>query len=104
MALNIDQDLNRFRQIVKGRVRRDLKKFMSSGELLGKQGGKVVSIPLPEIQIPRLRYGKNQGGVGQGEGDEGEKVEGAGTEAGDSPGEHLVEAEVTMEELAEILA
>ena len=32
MALNIDQDLNRFRQIVKGRVRRDLKKFMSSGE------------------------------------------------------------------------
>lgn len=104
MALNIDQDLNRFRQIVKGRVRRDLKKFMSSGELLGKQGGKVVSIPLPEIQIPRLRYGKNQGGVGQGEGDEGDKVEGAGTEAGDSPGEHLVEAEVSMEELAEILA
>jgi uncharacterized sporulation protein YeaH/YhbH (DUF444 family) len=103
MTLNIEQDLNRFRQIVKGRVRKDLKRYMSSGEIIGKQGDKLVSIPLPEINIPRLRFGKNQaGGVGQGEGGEGEKVDGAG-EAGDEAGEHALEAEVTLEELAEIL-
>lgn len=108
MILPIENDLNRFRHIVKGRVRKDLKRYMSSGEIIGKQGDKVVSIPLPEIQIPRLRYGKNQtGGVGQGEGQEGEKVDGAqedgGAQAGDSPGQHLLEAEITVEELAEIL-
>ena len=105
MTLKIENDLNRFRQIVKGRVRKDLKRYMTSGELVGKQGDKLVSIPLPEIRVPRLRYGKNQaGGVGQGEGEEGEPVDGeAGPQAGDSPGEHLLESEITLQELAEIL-
>ena len=104
MPLNIEQDLQRFRNIVKGRVRGDLKKFMSNGEMIGKQGEKFVKIPLPEINIPRLRYGKNEtGGVGQGEGQDGEKVPGEG-EAGDQAGEHGFDAEVSLEELAEILA
>lgn len=108
MIHNIENDLNRFRNIVKGKVRKDLKRFMSSGELLGKQGDKVVSIPLPQIGIPRFRYGKNdQGGVGQGDGGEGEPMQGQpgdGTgEAGKDPGQHAIEAELTLEELAEIL-
>ena len=45
--LRIHQDHARFRQIVKGRVRRELRKFISRGELIGKQGQKTVSIPLP---------------------------------------------------------
>ena len=102
MVLPIDNDLERFRQIVRGRVREDLKKYMGSDEMIGRQGGKVVSIPIPEIHIPRFRYGKNdQGGVGQGEGEQGDAV---GQEAGDQPGEHMVEAEISLEELAEILA
>ena len=62
--LNIDRDLGRFKDIVKGRVRKDLRKHMSSKELVGKQGKKLVSIPLPQIGIPRLCYGKNDKGVG----------------------------------------
>ena len=106
MALNIETDLERFRQIVKGRVRKDLKRYMASGEIIGKQGDKLVSIPLPEVNIPRLRYGKNQtGGVGQGDGSPGDRVDGqAGDgQAGDTPGEHVVEADISLEELAEIL-
>ena len=81
---------------------------MSSGEIIGKQGDKPrVSIPLPEIDIPRVRYGKNQtGGVGQGEGQVGDTVDGAEPgegQAGDAPGEHLLEVEVTLDELAAIL-
>ncbi|MBN1335942.1 MAG: DUF444 family protein [Deltaproteobacteria bacterium] len=103
MVLPIENDLDRFRRIVRGRVRKDLRRFMGSDELVGRQGKKVVSIPIPEIHIPRFRYGPNeQGGVGQGEGDPGDPVDGAG-EAGDAPGEHMLEAEVTIEELAEIL-
>ncbi len=99
--LNIDRDLGRFRDIVRGRVRRDLRKYMSSGELIGRQGKKTVSIPLPQIGIPRLRYGKNQGGVGQGHG-EGDQA-GQGPRAGDASGEHMLEVELTIDELAEIL-
>ena len=108
MIHNIESDLNRFRQIVKGRVRKDLKRFMSSGELIGKQGDQVVRIPLPRIGIPRFRYGKNeQGGVGQGQGGAGDPAAGPPGDgpggAGDQPGEHALEADLTMEELAEIL-
>lgn len=101
MTLPIDADLDRFRQIVKGRLRKDLRKAMGSTELLGRQGDKVVSIPLPQIQIPRLRYGPNAGGVGQGAGDG--PGEGPGP-AGDQPGDHILEVDITLEELASILA
>jgi uncharacterized protein len=109
MALNIESDVNRFKGIVRGRVRRDLKKYMSSGELIGRKGKEKVSIPLPQIDLPRFKYGKNEeGGVGAGEGEEGDPVgegEGDGTgEAGDQPGEHVLEVEITIEELAEIMA
>ena len=51
----IDQDHTRFRQIVDGRIKRDLRKFVSSGELVGKQGDRFVTIPLPQIALPRFR-------------------------------------------------
>ncbi len=105
MPLNIDTDLYRFRHIVKGRIRKDLKRFMSSKEMIGKEGDQLVRIPLPQIQIPRLRYGKNPSGVGQGEGEgdgEGKPGQGPG-EAGDKPGEHSLEVEVSFEELAAIM-
>ncbi len=105
MILNIESDLQRFRNIVRGKVRKDLKQYMASGEMIGKQGDKYVNIPLPQINIPRLRYGKNEaGGVGAGAGDQGDPVDGAGEgQAGEQPGEHELEAELSMEELAEIL-
>ena len=43
MSLKIHQDHARFRQIVKGRVRKELRKFVSKGELFGREGGKTVS-------------------------------------------------------------
>ena len=75
---------------------------MSSGELLGRKGKQVVSIPLPKIGIPRLRFGKNDSGVGQGEGEEGDGA-GEGHKAGDAAGEHILEVDLTVDELAEIL-
>ena len=110
MHLKIHQDHARFRQIVKGRVRQELRKFIASGELIGREGDKTVSIPVPRIDIPRLRYGdRNQGGVGQGDGDVGDPLspsddgEGGQGEAGDQEGQHILEVDVSIEELAEIL-
>ena len=107
MVHRIDPDTNRFKEIVRGKIKHNLKKYISHGELLGRQGDNVVSIPLPQIELPRFRYGQQQtGGVGQGEGEEGSALQpgpGQGQGAGDSPGEHVLEVEVTLEELAKIL-
>lgn len=111
VSLKIDQDHGRFRAIVRGKIRQNLKKYISHGELIGKQGAERVSIPLPQIDIPRFRYGdKQQGGVGQGEGDEGDPLSGKEGEgesgqgkAGQNEGEHSVEVDLSLEELAQIL-
>jgi len=104
-AKRIEQDHWRFRQIVRGHIRKNLRKYMSSGEILTRKGKNIVSIPIPQIDIPRFRYGRQQaGGVGQGEGERGKPIGGEGAGAGDMPGEHPLEVEVTLEELAEIMA
>jgi len=106
----IDSDRNRFNEIVRGRIRKNLKKFISQGELIGKQGKDLVSVPVPQVDLPRFKFGqKDNGGVGQGDGEPGDplggegKEGGQGKEAGDSPGEHTLEVELTMDELALIL-
>ncbi|MFO1051954.1 MAG: DUF444 family protein [Planctomycetota bacterium] len=107
MARKIDQDHTRFRDIVRGRIKRDLKKYVSTGEMIGRQGKRLVSIPLPQIDLPRFRYGSNQkNGVGQGEGEEGQPVPGQEPgqgEAGEQEGKHSLEVDVSLEELARIL-
>ncbi len=110
MSLRIEGDVRRFRDIVKGRIRRDLKRYMSNGEMIGKKGKDFVSIPLPQIQLPRFRFGENKGGVGAGEGEEGDAVgeegEGEGDgqgRAGQGAGQHVIEVDVSIEELAAIM-
>jgi len=108
----IREDQNRFRNIIKGRVRDDFKKYVTNGELIGKREEEFVKIPLPRIDIPTFRYGpkQNQQGVGQGDGQQGgqpqqgQGQQGSGQgEAGENPGEHMLEVEISLEELAEIL-
>lgn len=108
MTARIEQDTSRFRQIVRGKVRENLRKYISSGELIGRQGRELVSIPVPQIQIPRFRFGRRQtGGVGKGDGEPGTPIgfdpDRPGDQAGNLPSEHIMEVEVTLEELARIL-
>jgi sporulation protein YhbH len=108
MVQKIDLDHTRFREIVRGAIRRDLRKHVANGALMARRGAQTVSIPMPQIQLPRFRFGTNQGGgVGQGEGQVGEPLDGgdqAGRgEAGEQAGEHALEVDVSLEELAKIL-
>lgn len=103
MISSIEQDHQRFRQIVRGKIRKDLRKFLSRGELIGKEGRRFVSIPVHDIDIPTFRYGDNAGGVGMGEGDEGESAGNKG-QGGEQEGKHILEVDVSLEELADILA
>jgi uncharacterized sporulation protein YeaH/YhbH (DUF444 family) len=107
MVLRISKDHQRFRQIVKGKIRKDLRKFLTRGELIGKEGKHLVSIPVPGIDLPRFRYGdNNDAGVGQGDGKPGENVgdgDAMGSLGGTEPGRHILEVDVTLDELADIL-
>jgi hypothetical protein len=111
MSLKIDQDHSRFRNIVRGRIRQNLRKYISQGEMVGRKGKDLVSIPIPQIDIPRFRFGdRQQGGAGQGSGETGDPVGGEqgdepadGRKAGQGAGEHIVEVDVTLDELAAIL-
>lgn len=100
------RDHGRFREIVRGRIKSDLRRYMKEGELLGQQGGHLISIPIPQIHLPQIRFGPNQPGQGgaQGEGEQGgDGGEGGVSTAGDRAGQHLLEVEVELEELARIL-
>lgn len=107
----MESDVNRFRKIIRGKIKKELRRFISNGDLIGRQGKKEVTIPLPRIDIPRFSFGgQQQQGVGQGEGEVGEAVqdgqeqEGSGQgEAGQGEGQHSLEVDVTLEELAGIL-
>lgn len=111
MSLKIDQDHSRFRNIVRGKIRQNLRRYISQGEMIGRKGKDLVSIPIPQIDIPRFTFGEKQkGGVGQGDGEPGdplseseEEGDGGQGKAGKDAGEHALEVDVTLDELAEIL-
>lgn len=106
----IEADRARFREIVRGRIREDLRRYLSTGELIGRCGERAVSIPLPQIELPHIQFGDNgqgEGGSGDGEGSDsgdaqGQEGQGTGT-AGSQEGAHILEVEVELDELAEML-
>ena len=72
MVRRIERDRKRFDDIVRGKIKEDLKRHITRGEMIGKRGREIVSIPVPQIELPRFRYGsRERGGVGQGPGDPG---------------------------------
>lgn len=106
--MSIRRDQSRFKDIVRGKIRENFKKYVTQDELIGKREKDFVKIPVPYIDIPRFKYGtKQQGGVGQGEGKPGDPVGGEPQDgegqAGNTPGEHSLEVEISFDELADIL-
>lgn len=105
----IEQDRSRYEQIVKGKIRENLRKYITNGELIGRQGKDLVSIPVPQVELPRFTFGRrNSGGVGQGDGEPGDILgqgdPAAGRGAGEDPGQHIWEAEVSIDEMVQMLA
>src|SRR5882672_5599076 len=87
MAMKIDRDQSRFKQIVKGKIRENLRKYVTHGEMIGRKGRDLVSIPIPQLDVPHFRYGQNgSGGVGQGDGEVGQSL-GPGEQEGDGKGQ-----------------
>ena len=75
MPRRIEEDHKDFRDVVSGRIRKALKKFIKSGQIVRNRGknGKI-SISIPKIDIPHIVYGESGEGVGRGPGKEGDVV------------------------------
>lgn len=105
----IEKDLGRFKRIVRGKIKKNLKKYISRGGMVGKKGKDYISIPITGIDTPRFKFGKeDQKGIGQGSGKVGDPIDGFDPDgepakAGNKPGEHLREVELTLNEFAAIL-
>ncbi len=112
MADKIERDRKKFIDIVKGKIKKDLKRFFKPGRvLIPRKKGDVISIQIPQIDLPTFRYGKNSGGIGQGEGEPGtdlgpvEQEPGKGEgekKAGEGHGNDIM-VEFTQEEILEML-
>lgn len=44
---NIQRDHARFKNIIKGKIKQDLKKYISNGDMIVRKGKDTVSIPMP---------------------------------------------------------
>ncbi len=107
--LKINTDHARFRQIIRGKIKKELRKYISKGEMIARKGKNIVSLPMPSIDLPHFEFGDNKGrGIGAGDGDVGQPLgpgegkDGQG-QAGNAEGIHLREVDITLEELAAIM-
>ena len=90
----IERDLLRFKEIVRGEVKKRAREFLTREELFGQVEGGVVSIPLPQLEVPKIVYGEplGEGPLGVGPG-----AEGLG------PGGHIPVAELELEEFLDLM-
>jgi uncharacterized sporulation protein YeaH/YhbH (DUF444 family) len=106
----IREDHREFRDIVSGKLRENLKKFVTSGRIFRHRGnGKgQISIPVPRIDMPHIVFGKPDEGVGRGGGKKGDIVgkdpepNQNGNQAGQETGEGML-INVDMNEVLKMI-
>jgi hypothetical protein len=107
MPRNIERDHKHFRDIIGGRLRKELKKFFSSGKFVTKRGKNGrMSITIPKIDIPHIVYGESDTGIGRGPGKPGDVVkkdpQGQEGDAGQDEGEGI-QVNVDMEYILQFM-
>lgn len=105
-------DRSRHRQKVKDSIREHLPDIIAEESLIGKDGDKVIKIPIRGIKEFRFVYGDNKGtGTGDGNSQPGQKVgkgdgDGKGQGNGKAGGEgtsDIYEVDVTLDEILALL-
>lgn len=95
MPHRINEDHKRFRDVISGRSRKELKRLIKSGSIVRQRpkGGKMT-ISIPQIDIPHFLFGDSDKGVGRGPGKPDDVIgkdpgQGKGGQAGTDPGEGI---------------
>lgn len=90
----MDLDHARYRKMLHDKVKNSLSKHIINGDLIGKENGKTVKIPVKMIDIPRLRFKRPEEEIVYGDGE---------SQAGDQEGEDVLDVEFSLEDLAKLL-
>lgn len=110
------QDQQRHMEKVKDAIKNNLPDLISEESIIMSNGREVIKIPIRSLDEYKIRYnyGKSKH-VGQGQGDSkvgdvvardgkpGDQAAGQGKKAGDQPGNDYYEAEVSIEEVQNVL-
>jgi uncharacterized sporulation protein YeaH/YhbH (DUF444 family) len=51
MAKRILKDLERFKRIVRGEIRKNLKELIETGSIVGQKGSHIVKVPIKAIHL-----------------------------------------------------
>jgi sporulation protein YhbH len=106
-------DQARHGEKIKEAIKQNLPEIIAEESIITSDGRRLVKVPIRTLEEYRFRFDPNQGKrVGQGDGDsqvgdviargKGSKG-GAGSQPGNEPGVDYYEAEVTVDELAELI-
>lgn len=107
MPRRITEDHKEFRDVVGGKIRQSLGKFIKSGKIFKSRGknGKI-SITIPRIEIPHIIFGDgDNSGIGRGEGKDGETIgrdSGNSNKAGNEEGDGIV-VNLSLEEVLKFM-
>ena len=110
MPRRIEEDHQQFRDVVGGKIRKELKKFIKSGKIFKNRGknGKI-SISIPRIDIPHIVHGENNTGVGRGDVKPGDVIgkddnggQNKGNQGGQEEGEGIT-IQLDMEEVLKFM-
>ncbi|MBI2303335.1 MAG: sporulation protein YhbH [Chloroflexi bacterium] len=107
-------DEARHKEKVKEAIKDNLAEIISEEAIITSDGSKRIKVPIRSLELPRFRYNfRDKERVGQGTGDtqagdvighaSDEAGPGTGKGAGDQPGIDYYEAEITVDELAEMM-
>ncbi len=107
-------DQARHNEKVKEAIKANLQDIISEEAIISSDGKRVVKVPVRSLELPHFRFDPNksrQAGQGSGKGEPGEQGSedgqtvgpGRGKGAGDQPGLDYFEADVTVDELADVL-
>ncbi|MEW8978525.1 MAG: sporulation protein YhbH [Symbiobacterium sp.] len=108
-------DQARHQEKIKEAIRENLPEIIAEESIITSDGKRLVKVPIRTLEEYRFRFDPKQGKrVGQGNGDSrvgdvlgrarsGGKGAGTGNQPGDQPGVDYYEAEVTVDELAELI-
>ena len=109
MGQKIDQDLQRFRKLVRGKVKSNLSKYISRGEMIGKKGNDSCrsrcrrSTCRSSATARRTPAASASGPASRASRSRSRRTATATRRPATQPGGHILEVDLTMEELAEIL-
>lgn len=105
-------DRKRHREKLRRAIRENIADIIAEESIIGRSRDRIIKVPIRGVKEYRFIYGDNEGGVGTGNGDTkpGQVIgqagrrgqQGAGP-AGSEPGVDYYEAEITLDELVDIM-